>query len=142
MTTRPTLALLAVAVLTAAGCGSNPANEDSESTTALRSAPNPPAATAQPDTAAEDGLVIDMTIADGTVTPTNAVFDATVQEPIVLRVNSDAVDQLHVHAVPESTFDVRPQPEQTFEVTVEVPGRVEVELHDLGRTVAIIQVRR
>lgn len=74
--------------------------------------------------------------------PTNAEFQARIGEPIELRVSSDAADELHVHAVPEHTFTVKPEPNQTFMFSVDVPGRVEVELHKLHRTVATIQVRQ
>jgi len=56
-------------------------------------------------------------------------------------VNSDAADEVHVHSVPDHTFEVAPQQNQKFEFTVSVPGRVEVELHKLDQTIAIIQVR-
>ena len=85
--------------------------------------------------------MVDITIAGGTVTPTNAEVAATAGEPIIMRVNSDASDKLHVHSVPEHTFDVAARPGQVFEFTVDVPGRVDVELHDLNRTVATIAVR-
>ena len=51
-------------------------------------------------------LVVDVTIKTNEVMPTNAQFNAKVNEPIVLRVNSDARDQLHVHSTPEHTFTV------------------------------------
>ncbi|OBF25374.1 hypothetical protein [Mycobacterium sp. ACS4331] len=84
---------------------------------------------------------VQVTIAGGTVTPVNQRLSATVGEPITFTVDSDAADELHVHAVPERTFDVAVGPDQHFEFTVEVPGRVEVELHHLHRTVAVIDVR-
>jgi hypothetical protein len=62
-------------------------------------------------------------------------------EPILLRVTSDAVDSLHVHSTPEHVFDVAAAPDQRFEFTVNVPGRVAVELHDLHVTVVTIEVR-
>jgi hypothetical protein len=86
-------------------------------------------------------LVIDVTIKGGKVTPTNEQLQASVGEPIVLRVDSDATDELHVHSTPEHSFDVGIGPAQSFQFTVSVPGRVDVELHDLHATVATIQVR-
>lgn len=86
-------------------------------------------------------IVVDITIAEGTVTPVNETLEAAAGEPIVLRVDSDATDELHVHAVPEHTFAVQPGTDQEFTFAVEVPGRVEVELHDLGRVIATIHVR-
>ena len=71
----------------------------------------------------------------------NAELSARINEPITLNVTSDADDELHVHAVPEHEFEVKPGAAQRFEFTVDVPGRVEIELHHLNRTVAVLQVR-
>ena len=87
-------------------------------------------------------LTIDVTIQGGNVTPTNAALQGKVGEPIVLRVNSDAADELHVHSVPDHTFPVEAKPNQQFQFTVEVPGNVEIELHDMNRVVASVQVRQ
>ena len=91
--------------------------------------------------AAADAVVLDITIAHGTVNPANAALSARINEPITLNVTSDADDELHVHAVPEREFEVKPGAAQRFEFTVDVPGRVEIELHHLNRTVAVLQVR-
>ena len=87
------------------------------------------------------GLVVDITIAKGQVTPSNATLQATVAEPITLRVTSDAADELHVHSVPDHKFQVAAAANQTFQFSVDVPGNVDIELHHLDRTVATIQVR-
>ena len=87
------------------------------------------------------GPVVEITIARGTVTPTNATLTAKVGQPIMLRVNSDADDELHVHSTPDHEFEVTANPEQEFSFTVDVPGSVAVELHHLDRTVATIQVQ-
>ncbi|WP_308203694.1 hypothetical protein [Mycolicibacterium gadium] len=94
-----------------------------------------------PPTSAEAGMVIDVTVDKGVATPTNATVQAVAGEPIVLHVTSDAVDSLHVHSVPEHVFDVAAAPDQRFEFTVDIPGRVAVELHDLHVTVVTIEVR-
>lgn len=86
-------------------------------------------------------LVIDVTIKGGTVTPTNEQLQAEVNEPIVVRVDSDATDELHVHSTPEHSFDVGVGPAQSFQFTVTVPGRVDIELHEAHTTIATIQVR-
>ena len=86
-------------------------------------------------------VTLEITVAHGTVTPTNAQLDATKGQPIVLKVTSDAVDELHVHSVPDHTFAVEARAGQTFQFSTDVPGKVDVELHHLDRTVAIIQVK-
>lgn len=86
-------------------------------------------------------LVIDVTIAHGQVTPTNATLQAKVRQQITLHVTSDATDELHVHSTPDHKFQVAAAPHQTFDFAVEVPGNVAVELHHLDRTIATIQVQ-
>ncbi|OBF79694.1 hypothetical protein A5791_10935 [Mycobacterium sp. 852002-51163_SCH5372311] len=87
------------------------------------------------------GPVVDVVIANGQVTPTNATLQAKVNQQITLKVSSDATDELHVHSTPDHKFQIAAAPNQTFQFSVEVPGTVEVELHHLKRTVATIQVR-
>jgi hypothetical protein len=86
------------------------------------------------------GLTVDITIAHGQVTPSNATLQATVHQPITLHVTSDTADELHVHSVPDHKFEVAATANQTFQFSVDVPGSVEVELHHMDRTVATIHV--
>lgn len=86
-------------------------------------------------------LDVDVTIANGQVTPTNATLWAKVRQPIILHVTSDATDELHVHSTPDHKFKVAAAPNQTFDFAVDVPGNVAVELHHLDRTIATIQVQ-
>lgn len=127
-----TVALTAT-MLTMAGC-STPAQDSAA-----------PADTAAPSLsdqqAPPERVVIDVTIADGRVTPVNQQVQATVRQPIIIRVTSDADDELHVHATPDHTFAVKPGPLQSFQFEVEVPGKVDVELHRLHRVVATITVQ-
>jgi heme/copper-type cytochrome/quinol oxidase subunit 2 len=92
----------------------------------------------QPPAAA---VVVDVAIAKGQVTPTNATLHAKVGQPITLRVTSDATDELHVHSSPDHKFQVAAAPNQMFQFKVDVPGNVEVELHHLDRTIATIQIQ-
>lgn len=128
-----------VSAVVTAGCGSPPA-APAGSSSAETTAAAAPSATASPPSEAA-GPVVNVTIAAGVVTPTNAEIDAAVGQPIVLEVSSDAADTIHVHSTPERVFDVQPLPRQRFEFSVGIPGRVDVELHDLNRTVVTIVVR-
>lgn len=143
-----TRAVPAVLMLLVVGCGSTSTTTQSQSSSpsAESSAPSSTAGlssneSAPPTPATLDRTTVDVTIANGAVTPTNGQATASVGKPIVLQVASDTADQLHVHSVPEHTFSVEPRPDQSFEFTVDVPGQVDVELHDLNRTVVTIQVR-
>ena len=136
------LVVTAAAVVVLSGCGGS-----GEGGTAVPSTTpgNPEAATASAAETSQEAqpapLVIDITIEGGEVTPTNVARDAGVGQPIELRVDSDSADELHVHSTPEHTFDVGVGPGQTYRFTVDMPGRVDVELHELHKTVATIQVR-
>lgn len=126
----------AVAVIAACGSEASPPNSSSAA-----QSPSAQTSAATPSTSAEAGTVIDVTVDKGVVTPTNATVQAVAGQPIVLQVTSDAVDSLHVHSVPEHVFDVAAAADQRFEFTVDIPGRVAVELHDLHVTVVTIEVR-
>jgi hypothetical protein len=130
------LALLAAGVLLIAGCSGESDNAESTST---------PSAISPSDMSDEqrppERLVIDLTIEGGDATPTNAQFETKVKNPIIVRVNSDAADELHVHSSPEHTFKIEPRAGQLFQFTVDVPGQVEIELHQLQKTVATVQVQ-
>jgi outer membrane usher protein FimD/PapC len=86
-------------------------------------------------------LLVDVTINGGKVTPANQQLQAAVKEQIVIRVNSDAADELHVHSTPEHSFNIEAKPAQSFVFTVDVPGKVDVELHKLNKTIATITVQ-
>lgn len=128
----------AVAILTA-GCGGSQSSDTGSGSPAQSTV----AGSDMPDQQRPlDRTTIDITIEGGKVTPTNAQVQAGLNEPIVLRVNSDAADELHVHSVPEHTFKVAPKPGQQFQFSVAVPGNVEIELHELNRVVATVQVQQ
>ncbi|HEY7051051.1 MAG TPA: hypothetical protein VH496_02810 [Mycobacterium sp.] len=128
---RVTIIALALASLVA-GCGGSKNSEQSNSTAPQQQSSAP--SSAKP--------LIDVMIKNGRVNPTNAEFTAKVHQPIEILVSSDAADELHVHSVPDHTFQVEAKPNQSFQFTVDVPGTVEVELHKLDRTVATIQVQQ
>ena len=124
-----------------AGCGgSNSANNATGSaSTSQPTAVNP--TDMSNVQAPPNQLVVDVTIKDGTVTPTNQQLKADLKEQIVIRVNSDAPDELHVHSTPNHTFNVEAKPMQSFQFSVDVPGKVDVELHKLNQIIATIQVQ-
>ena len=139
MRNRILAAAVAAVMLAGSGCGSattpSPEHTGSESPTSIMASASPT------DAPPVVGTLIDVTIAGGTVAPTNAEVDAVVGQPIVLAVNSDAPDSIHAHSIPERVFEVQARPGQRFEFTVDVPGQVDVELHELHRTIVTITVR-
>ncbi|MFI6169274.1 hypothetical protein ACIBCN_21015 [Nocardia sp. NPDC051052] len=87
-------------------------------------------------------VTISVRIAGGSVTPTNTRTEARQYQPIVIKVDSDAADELHVHSEPSQTFAVEPKAGQEFRFVVTVPGRVDVELHHAGKTVTTLLIRQ
>lgn len=121
-----------VAALLTAGCAASGPPEPSGPQQSATAAPAPDAA---------QSVRIDMRIAGGVVSPVDSRIDAKAGQPIEVIVDSDATDELHVHANPEHTFAVTVGTAQRFRFTVEVPGRVDIELHHAGVTVATLLVR-
>jgi hypothetical protein len=141
VTTSRTLLILTAAALITAGCGGS---NGSDNATGSASSSQP--STVRPsdmsnEQAPPNRLVIDVDIKGGNVTPTNDQLKAGVKEQIVVRVNSDAADELHVHSTPEHSFNIEAKPIQSFQFTVDVPGKVDVELHKMNKTIATIQVQ-
>jgi hypothetical protein len=136
---RSAITVLAAAALLTAGCSGGSSNTESTPASSPATAVNP--SEMQDQQAPPDRLVVDVKIQGGNVTPTNEQLEASVNEPIIFRVDSDAADELHVHSNPEHTYRIEPKPGQSFQFTVTVPGKVDVELHELSKTIATITVR-
>jgi hypothetical protein len=46
-----------------------------------------------------------------------------------------------VHSTPDHTFKIEAKPVQQYQFTVSVPGKVDIELHQLAKTIATVQVQ-
>jgi sporulation-control protein spo0M len=134
------MTLMSAALITA-GCGG------SEGPGYTQGSPSTPTETTVNATdmtdeqAPPERLTVDVMIQGGKVTPTNEQLQAKVNQPIIFKVNSDVADELHVHSNPEHTFKIEAKPGQSFQFTVAVPGKVDVELHQLKVMVATIEVQ-
>jgi hypothetical protein len=132
---------LTAAALITAGCGGSNGTDNA----AGSASSSQPSTVGPSDMSNEEApptrLTIDVDIKSGNVTPTNQQLNAGVKEQIIIRVNSDAADELHVHSTPEHNFNIEAKPMQSFQFTVDVPGKVDVELHKLNKTIATIQVQ-
>ncbi len=135
--------VVALAALTA-GCSAKTATTTASSASPAASSAvssvAPSASSSASSVPTPVGLTIPVTIVKGVVTPANGEYEATVGERIEFDVDSDAADELHVHAVPEHEFAVKPG-SQSFSFVVKVPGQVVVELHSTDKTVATLTVR-
>jgi ABC-type glycerol-3-phosphate transport system substrate-binding protein len=141
VTTSKTLVLLTAAALITAGCGGSNSSDSASSATSSTAPSTVNPSDMSNDQAPPNRLNIDVDIKGGNVTPTNQQLKAGVKEQIIIHVNSDAADELHVHSTPEHKFNVEAKPMQVFQFTVDVPGKVDVELHHLDKTIATITVQ-
>ena len=135
------LALLATGTVVIAGCGDGGGSESAQSSSSAPSATTINPSDMPNDQAPPDRLLIDVTIKGGEINPTNAQLEAKTNEQIVVKVNSDVADELHLHSTPDHTFKIEAKPAQQFQFTVAVPGKVDIELHQLGKTIATVQVQ-
>ncbi|MBY4272466.1 hypothetical protein HQO27_05565 [Rhodococcus fascians] len=124
------------AVALAAGCGSS-----SGVTSPTTAEPVPGTESTASVSVQPDALWMNLSIDGGTVEPTNQRLEASVGQSISISIMSDVADELHVHSVPEHTFEIEPGKDQLFTFTVDVPGQVDIELHHSDRTVATLVVR-
>jgi hypothetical protein len=121
-----------LALIVAAGCG----------TTTTPGQPTASAPTNESTEGTKPGpVVLDVTIIDGEVTPRGARVELKVGQPLTLSVHSDRADEVHVHTDPEREFKVKADSHQRFTFTVDRPGKVAVEVHDLDAVIAEVLVR-
>ena len=118
----------ALAALLVAGCSGN-------DTGTVSSSPNPSAAAPAGD------VVVEIAIRDGEVTPQGSRVEVKVGQRITLHITSDAHETIHVHSEPEREFEVRGGDDVEKSFTIDVPGQVAVEAHDLDATIVQLVVR-
>jgi hypothetical protein len=106
----------AVVILTATGCSAG------ESTA----------------TGTGDGQTIKITFDGDTVEPNGERVKVAVDQPVVLEITADAPGEIHVHSTPEQeiAYDAGTS-EHTL--TIDKPGIVDVESHDLEKTIVQLQ---
>lgn len=85
-----------------------------------------------------DGQTIKITFDGDSVEPNGERVKVDVDQPVVLEITADASGEIHVHSTPEQeiAYDAG-----TSEHTLRIdkPGVVDVESHDLGKTIVQLQ---
>lgn len=127
------IATLLAALLVLSGCGG-------EDTGTVSSSPNPSAEKTS-DAADEKGVAVDIRIKGGKVTPQGDRIDVKVGQEVTLRITSDAAEEIHVHSDPEHTFQVKAGDSIEESFTIDTPGQVAVEAHELEATIVQLVVR-
>jgi len=119
-----------------AGCGHGPEDAPSTPEPAISGTPQMSDLQTPPQR-----LVIDATIKGGELIGADKQSKVTINETIVVRISSDADDELHVNSSPEHTFTVAAKPNQSFQFSIGAPGSFTITLKKLNRTLATILVR-
>jgi plastocyanin len=132
----PLATTLFAVTLLLAGCGGSSSGETPPPAAATTDAP-----AAEPPADADAGVVVDVEIKDGQVTPQGERVEARVGQPITLTITSDVDEEIHVHSDPDHTWQVAAGESITESFTVDTPGQVAVEGHDLGVTIVQFVVR-
>jgi plastocyanin len=132
----PLATTLFAVTLLLAGCGGSSSGETPPPAAATTDAP-----AAEPPADADAGVVVDVEIKDGQVTPQGERVEARVGQPITLTITSDVDEEIHVHSDPDHTWQVAAGESITESFTVDTPGQVAVEGHDLGVTIVQLVVR-
>lgn len=149
---RPAVAAVALVVcLGLAACGGpaapGPAESTEPSPTAATSAPASagPTATgsAMPSADTANRVVVDITIADGQVSPSGEKVEVAVGQEVQLNVTSDVDDEIHAHTDSADGYalEVKAGVPTTGRFTVGSAGSFEVESHDLEKIIVILNVR-
>lgn len=95
---------------------------------------------APPASANTDPVSVDVTIEGGEVSPNGERVDVEAGQPLEIVVKADEPGELHVHANPEQELTYGAGT-TTLKLTLEEPGVVDVEVHDLEVVVLQLEVR-
>lgn len=91
-------------------------------------------------TTASGPVTINVTIANGKVSPSGATYDVSKGSTVTINVTSDSADTIHVHGY-EIEKDVVPGQPLVITFTADQTGRYEIETHAIEATIATLNVR-
>lgn len=138
------IGLIAVLCLLVSACGSDEPSGSDEPAPDKPSATADPSPTAQPDSQPSKkkprGTTIDITFKGDSVDPSGVEEKVTAGKPITLHIVADQPGELHVHSSPEQTIEY-PAGTSDKKLTIDRPGIVEVESHDLEQLIVVLEVR-
>lgn len=134
---RSTLVILAALVATApalTACSGDSSTRPDTTTSSTSSSTD--GSSASPATG---GTTVDITIKAGKVTPNGERVKATVGTPVTLHIDADKPGELHVHSSPEQEIAFEAGI-STKKVTIDRPGIVDVEDHELEQVIVQLEV--
>jgi len=83
---------------------------------------------------------IEITLADGKVSPSGERVDLALGQTFVLTITADHDDQVHVHGF-DTTIDVPAGSTVVTELVADRVGRYEVESHNPALIIVVLQIR-
>lgn len=89
--------------------------------------------------AVSDTQSIDITFSGGRVTPAGERVEIAAGQNVDLVVRADEPGKIHVHSDPEQQLEYATGT-TTLKMTIDRPGIVEVESHDLGQLIVQLEV--
>lgn len=87
----------------------------------------------------QETVTIEVTIAGDTVDPSGERVKVGVDQPIELVVKADSSGEIHVHSKPEQELEYS-EGTTTLPLTIDKPGIVDVESHDLEKVIVQLEV--
>lgn len=93
----------------------------------------------EPSTSSDEPVVIDITFEGDSVDPAGERVSVKVDQPVELVVKADSAGEIHVHSNPEQQFSYS-EGTTTLPLTINRPGLVEVESHDLEKVIVQLEV--
>ncbi|HEY5822191.1 MAG TPA: hypothetical protein VIT20_09460 [Propionibacteriaceae bacterium] len=119
-----------------------PATSSAPPSSTSSSTPSPSASSASAPSSSPSALTIDITIADGKVTPNGEKLDAKVGETVVFNVTSDEDDEIHAHTGGDGyELEVPAGKPTRGSLTLTSAGSFEVESHHLEKVIVILNAR-
>lgn len=85
------------------------------------------------------GQTISITFKGDSVTPNGDRVEVRLGKPVVFRITADRPGEIHVHSTPEQELSY-PAGSSSEKITIDKPGVVDVESHDLDKTIVQLQV--
>jgi len=123
---------------------STPAPSPSSSARPATPTPKASVPTSSPSTQepTKDQLRLDVSISDGKVDPSGRKLDVPLGTTVVLQITSDIDDEIHAH-LGDDDFSLRVNAGEpkSGKFVVEEPGSFDVESHELGKIIVILNVR-
>lgn len=125
-------------VLAPAACGGT--DEDTVPSAEPAGEPSSVIPSAATTESTDPGPLLTVTIDGEEVSPNAEEIELSTGEKLLVEIDSDRAGELHVHSTPEQSIEYA-EGTSNSEIVVNTPGTVEVEDHDTGAVVALIEVR-